>query len=227
MGKFSGIGGRLLLILVVALCMGAGMYAQYLNAESKIAGWAVGIGAALILASTVVFAGSMEQKALKGSALIALGVLPMGLWIARPLMVMGAYQPHLAEYMAVASINPDPFGASMEANIKGKLVPVDMSKKKIDPLMMALPERVRPSNPGEVGTIAALWWHDRQIGTYGGKGGAYQWECTLVLWDKAAKTPLAEERFQGGEPPSTSRDGASQWGSKPYDEIAAYLEKLH
>ena len=228
MSRLVGLGGRLLFLAVLVTCILVGIYAADLNAESALAGWCVGIGVVIILVSIVVFTGRAENKAAIGFGLLILGVAPMGWWIVRPLIVMGAYKDHVAEYMAIASANADPFGKTTEASIKGKIVPVNMSKKKIDSLLMALPEDLRPSSPGEVGTIAALWWEERRVGSYGaGGGGAYKWECTVVLWDKSAKTPLAEASFEGSEPPSTSRNGATQTGSKPYKEIAEYLKTLH
>src|SRR5579872_962545 len=214
------LGGRLLFFLVLVICIVVGMYAHDLNAESTLAGWGTGIGVVVMLGSILAFTVNAENKAAIGFGLLVAGAVPLCIWIVRPLMIMSGYKDHIAEYTAIASANPDPFGAPLDAPIKGKIVPVDMDKKKIDSLFMALPPDLRPSSPGEVGTVAALWWDQHQVGTYGGRGSAYQWRCTVVLWDKAAKTPLAEARFVGSDPPSSSSNGASQSGSKPYKDIA-------
>ena len=206
------------------------MFASGLNAESSLAGWGAGLGVVAVLGAIVVFAGNNANKAAIGFGLLVLGLAPQYFWIARPMMVMGPYKEHLAEYMAIASLSQDPEDLAKNVQINGsmhvgKIVPIDMSKKSVDSLLMALPDDVRPGKPEEVGTIAALWWDEHLIGHYGTKGSAYQWRCTLVLWDKATKTPIAEEHFVGSEPPSEAN--GTRTGSKPYGELVEYLKKLH
>jgi hypothetical protein len=103
-----------------------------------------------------------------------------------------------------------------------------MKNNKIDPVLADLSKELKPNRPEDVGSVAALWWDEHRIGHYGGSGGgAYRWECRIMVWDKASGALLRVSRnFVGSEPPSTSRNGASQSGDKPYKEISEYLNGL-
>jgi hypothetical protein len=230
MGALKRIGGYLGFLLVLAPCIVAGIYAGKLNTSSTLAGWGVGIGVLVVEMSIfVLLAGIKGKKDFRWGLLgLVVGAIPAGIWIGGPLMTLRPFTAHLPEYMAVAS-SDNPEAATRDGeSLKGKLIPVDMKSKTIDPVLTDLSKELRPGSPEEVGTVAALWWNEHRVGHYGSSGGgAYRWECRIMVWDKASGTLLRVSRnFIGSEPPSSSNHGASQSGDKPYKEISAYLNSL-
>ena len=202
-----------------------------MNTSSSLAGWAVGIDIFVIEMSLFVIVGSFKEKKTVRWALVGIlaGVVPSIIWIGGPLKTFRPFQAHLADYLAVASSNNPVTSANEGQPLKGKLIPIDMKTKKIDPVLTDLSKELRPDRPEDVGTVAALWWADHRIGHYGasGGGGAYRWECRIMVWDKATGTLLrVSQNFQGSEPPGKSNHGVAQWGDKPYTQIKAYLNGL-
>jgi hypothetical protein len=114
--------------------------------------------------------------------------------------------------------------------IQGKIVPVDVTKKIIDPTFLDLSSDLRPSRPEEVGAVAAMWWWEQRVGHYGSGDpdihGAFQQHCTVMVWDVATKSLLAKQSFAGGMPPRSSYWGNRQSGSRPYAEISDFLNHL-
>jgi hypothetical protein len=114
--------------------------------------------------------------------------------------------------------------------VNGKIMPVDVNKEIIDPVFFNLSTDFRPARPEEVGAVAALWWWEQRVGHYGSGDrdthGAFQQHCTVMVWDKATKSLLAQQSFVGGPPPRTSYYGDKQSGSRPYDEIGDFLNHL-
>ena len=223
------VGGTIGFLLFLAPCVIAGIYAGKFNTSSKLAGWGVGIGVALVEGAILLLLANAKsrQNWLPPALAIVLGLLPAYYWIARPKMALGPFNDHLQEYLATATANgPEHYPTPADRTLTGKLVAVDMKSKTIDPVFFDLSNDLRPNKPEEIGAIAALWWEEQQIGTYGGKGGAYQEHCTVMVLDKATGTLLAEKSFIGSMPPSTSKNGVSQTGDKPYGEIREYLNGL-
>ena len=224
--KLAGIIGFLLFL---APCVIAGMYAGSLNTSSTLAGWAVGLGVAIIEGCIITLLGSAktQKNLLLAAVAVAVGAAPSAYFIALPLRSLGPFKAHLAEYMATASAEPDQYLPATEMPVKGRLLPVDMKTKKIDPVFFDLSSDLRPRNPEEIGAVAALWWTEVRVGHYGASGGgAYKHQCTVMVFDKSSHVLLARKAFTGSDPPSTSRNGASQTGSKPYQEIRDYLNNL-
>lgn len=222
-GRFIGF------ILFLTPCTLAGIYAGKLNTASTLAAWGVGIGVAMIEGMIILFIS--QEKTQKNLMMavggILVGALPSLYWIGMPLTALKPFQAHISEYLTTASVKkPNQEDAAGSAPLKGKLIPVDMKSKDIDPVFFDLSNDLRPKKPEEIGTIAALWWEEQQIGTYGGRGGAYQEHCTIMVLDKSTGTLLASRSFVGSMPPSKSQNGASQTGDKPYKEIREFLNGL-
>jgi hypothetical protein len=110
--------------------------------------------------------------------------------------------------------------------VRGKILPIDMDKHRVDPVYFDLSNNIRPRDPNEIGAIAALWWNEVQVGTYSGSNGAFQQHCTVMVWDTATKSLLAERSFVGGMPPPWSYHGSPESGSRPYAAIRDYLNGL-
>ncbi len=229
MGFLKRIAGVIGFILFLTPCIIAGIYAGKLNTASTLAGWGVGIGVAIIEFTVIVLLGSKknQQNLILAVGMVVVGASPSLYWIAMPLTALRPFKAHLGEYLTTASVaNPEQVEATGDLPVKGKLIPVDMKSKDIDPVFFDLSSNLKPKNPEEIGTIAALWWEERRIGSYGGKGGAYQEHCTVMVLDKLTGTLLAGKSFVGSEPPSTSKNGVSQTGDKPYREIREFLNSL-
>lgn len=228
-GFLKRIAGWIGLILFLAPCIIAGVYAGKLNTASTLAGWGVGIGVAVIEGTIIMFLANQktQQNLMLSAGAIVVGLVPSYYWIGTHLTALKPFKAHVSEYVTTASnANPEQTEAANYLPVKGKLIPVDMKSKNIDPVFFDLSNDFRPKNPEEIGTIAALWWEDRRIGSYGGKGGAYQEHCTVMVLDKLTGTLLASKSFVGSEPPGTSRNGVSQTGDKPYKEIKEFLNGL-
>jgi len=110
--------------------------------------------------------------------------------------------------------------------LRGKILPVDVQRRTVDPVYLDLSDDVRPQRPDEVGAIAALWWSKVEVGSYSSSNGAFQQTCTVMVWDKRTKSLLAGRSFAGGMPPRWSLHGAPQSGSRPYVEIRDFLNGL-
>ena len=223
------MGGVIGFILFLTPCTIAGIYAGKLNTASTLAGWGVGIGVAIIEGAIIMLIANKknQQNLMLAVGVVLVGALPSYYWIAMPLSALKPYKAHLAEYLTAASVaNPEQVETSNYLPVKGKLIPVDVKAKNIDPVFFDLSNDFQPKNPEEIGAIAALWWEERRIGSYGGRGGAYQEHCTVMILDKLSGTLLAEKSFVGSNPPSTSQNGASQTGDKPYKEIREFLNSL-
>lgn len=233
MGFLKRVGGFIGFMLFLTPCIIAGIYAGKFNTASTLAGWGVGIGVAAVEVALILFVAGLAEKNKRQEnlklalGLLIVGVLPAGYWIGMPLMAVRPFKAHLPEYLAAASAAGQQLTETPDvAPLKGKLIPVDVKSKAIDPVFFDLVSDLRPGKPEEIGTIAALWWEEEQIGTYGGKGGAYQEHCTVMVLDKTTGTLLASKSFTGSMPPSKSQNGASQTGDKPYREIREFLNGL-
>jgi hypothetical protein len=110
--------------------------------------------------------------------------------------------------------------------VSGKILPIDVQRRTVDPVYLDLADEVRPQRPDEVGAIAALWWSKVEVGSYSSSNGAFQQTCTVMVWDKRTKSLLAERSFAGGMPARWSLHGFPQKGSKPYAAIRDFLNGL-
>jgi hypothetical protein len=229
MGALKRIGGAIGFIIFLVPCILVAIYAQKLNTATTLVGWTVGIGVAVVEGAIIMFlANAKTQKNMfLAIGAILIGAMPAYYWIARPIQALKPFNAHIAEYLTTASSNTPDQGSGFSGQaIHGKLLPVNMKDKTVDPVFFDLSPELKPSKPEEVGAIAALFWEEERIGTYGGKGGAYQEHCMVKVLDKATGTLLAEESFTGSMPPSSSKNGVSQTGDKPYKEIQTYLNGL-
>ena len=223
------LGGFIGFMLFLTPCIIAGIYAGKFNTASTLAGWGVGIGVAIIEGAIITFLANVksQKNMMLAVGMVVVGALPSVYWIGVPMQALKPFKAHLSEYLTTASaINPQQTEAENVSAVKGKLIPVDMKSKAIDAVFFDLSNDFRPKNPEEIGTIAALWWEDHPVGTYGGKGTAYQERCTVMVLDKSTGTLLASKSFIGPMPPNKSQNGASQTGDKPYKEIREFLNGL-
>jgi hypothetical protein len=149
---------------------------------------------------------------------------------------LSAFTNRLAEYTAPpqkeAQTEPNPQGGPPFANpqrgyVKGKVIPVDLANQKIDWFYYDLPDDLKARTPEQVGTVVWLEWGERKVGQYGTSGGgAFVRTCNVTVIDHAQRAIVGRHYIEGGPPPTTSRRGASQYGSYPTEGIVNYLRGL-
>jgi hypothetical protein len=111
----------------------------------------------------------------------------------------------------------------------GKVVLVDVGKRAIDDLHVALPEDVRAQTPDEVTTVAQLRYTRQEVGHFEGGARAIQLKATLTVIDRKTQTVIATRSFTWGKPPTRiPRTGATEdiVGTAPWKEITAFLKGL-
>lgn len=143
------------------------------------------------------------------------------------------YESRFAEaipgYLALAPADElppeEPIGSA-----KPKLVVIDKAAGggSLSAVHFSLPEGLRANSPDEVGTVVLVEWKNMRFGTYGESGiVAYRIHALVNVIDPAKKVILAGQEFQGAEPPAQApRGGGPGYGTKPVDQIVAYLEEL-
>jgi hypothetical protein len=167
--------------------------------------------------------------------LIALLVIGLGIggfflfryWIRQA--DLGAFNAKIKEYIGSgAGAFPGGPGQGQVGSIKGKKVlPVDVKAKEVDWVYYDLPDPLRPNRPEEVGAVALLHWGEEVVGKYGASGGnASRQTCHIVVVNHPTRTVVSQATVRGSEPPSSSRGGRSQSGSKPTAEVVNFLRSL-
>jgi hypothetical protein len=132
------------------------------------------------------------------------------------------FQAHLAEYMPVA-----PQRDLQPPYRRGKVVPINLSAKGIDAMLVELPHPVRPDRPEDVGTIVWLQWRTEIVGRYTDNVDAFVVKCNVTLIDKSLGIIIAEQEFTGSQPPDRRQHHSdSNIGSTPNHEVMNWLLNL-
>lgn len=119
-----------------------------------------------------------------------------------------------------------PFGGATDPYVTGKVVVVNKTEQKIDDPFFDLPTDVKAAKPEDVKTIVQIAYEQRQVGTYGGSGKAYQYTAYVTVIDKSTGKMVGKTSFEGTEPPSSVKKGSNGYGSKPTTEIKNYILQL-
>lgn len=146
--------------------------------------------------------------------------------------MMAAHEPQLTEYLSLASSVPGP----VDGFVKGKLITVDRVANVLDPIFMDLPDKLRASNPEEVGTVVFLKWDRRDTGlVIGRKVGVkidpasaerlYEYTCSITCVDRKTKQVIAQAKVSS----KLNKDrfvveDRHEW--KPKAQVVAYLNGL-
>jgi hypothetical protein len=226
-------GRKIMLILVpvVVILFAAGALGRYAqnNFGSILGSWMAGLSVVAIGILIMTAISKFRQPGGRTLAvlLLALVIVPVGLlgyFLVRPCMMLQPYSNRLDDYRAAARTTKQ----SSSPYTRGKIVAVDSKANKVDgAVLLALPDELRPSNPDEVATIAWEECDTYPVGSYGGKGSAYQWQCKVTVIDTTDKVTTSHSNtINGSDPPSTSKNGTSQTGSRPIQEIVDYLKSL-
>jgi hypothetical protein len=128
---------------------------------------------------------------------------------------------------ALGQDHPDSRG---EVAIRGLLLPVEDGFTEVSyRIYKSLPDRLRPTRPEQVGTIALLQWQKKAVGQYGhGQGVPKAWRqsCIVTLIDVSEKRIIAVEEIRGPEPPPKMKAGREGSGRRPVSEVIDYLLSL-
>jgi len=169
----------------------------------------------------------------KSRALIWFGVVVVVVCVAAWIVYYGKEQSGIAS--AVQSFNTqakqllsfsDLKSAKGEPYLSGKVVILDKKNGTVDPMFRSLKSDLRANTIDEVKTIIWLEWGEELVGRYTSGGGAYVYNCAVTVIDRQSATLLETRHFRGSQPPSSKQGYGSAYGSKPDDDIVAYIESL-
>ena len=120
---------------------------------------------------------------------------------------------------------PD-LATSFSPYIVGKVLPIDVSERKVDLIYYRLPRHMRASTPDEVQTVIWLGWHDSLVGRYDDGQPGYQIFCFVQIIDVAQGSIVAQRNYVGSRPPDTKRGSGERHGSNPKEEIVDFIRGL-
>jgi hypothetical protein len=136
-----------------------------------------------------------------------------------------AFRAVIGEYL----FSPVPAAPGAARPRVGRVVLVDVERRKFDDLHLSLPEDLRALTPAEVTTVGQIRYTREEVGRYQMGQRAIQLSCTMMVVDLPSRTVIGERSFVWGKPPShipktSSKDDVS--GSAPWKEITAFLTEL-
>lgn len=111
--------------------------------------------------------------------------------------------------------------------ITGKVLPVDLSDRKVDKsIYFTLSDDLRPKTVEDVSLILGINCQGRVVGRYtDGKNGLQQ-HCDVHLIDPKTSEWRFLGKFVGSEPPETKKSSGDKSGSRPTNEIISRLTSL-
>jgi hypothetical protein len=148
------------------------------------------------------------------------------------------FRSHVREYLSLR-----PRGRLTAAEATGKVVIVDAGAHRVDPVHFQLPNRLRARSAAEVKLVVRLTWAKKEGKEYGirrwepqgggdvrivdggGSFKSYRWDCHLEVIDRATGKALTRD-FAGSGPDDVVHDTRELTGSKPTDQVLAFLENL-
>ena len=115
---------------------------------------------------------------------------------------------------------------------RGNIVALDKTTHGIHEFHFEIPSDFRTDDASKAQMVAFVDCNRFNIGQYHYRmsetkaGAAYKWACTMRIIDLPLSQTVAEERFEGSEPPSSAPGNGDQEGDKPYPQMVQYLETL-
>jgi hypothetical protein len=117
--------------------------------------------------------------------------------------------------------------ADGEAYVTGKLAVIDMAENDLDDTHFNYKlDELRAASPEEVGTIVWLECKEQLRGTYDSGSKGYRWACGVTTIDKGEGAIVGQETIYGEDPPDSKRSRGDWHGSRPTDDIIAYITEL-
>jgi hypothetical protein len=160
-------------------------------------------------------------------------------WISRAI-VAARFEKDLQAYAALIPVLP-PGGVeqprvaqpgAITGKVKGKMVVVNVTERRIDDLHFALSDDLRASRPEEVTTVVLVTWGKVKISGDGPISSIssveYQQTCQVKVFDWESKSAIASHTFFGGFPQGSLRSmEESVTGPKPDDrQMLTFLAGL-
>ncbi len=133
------------------------------------------------------------------------------------------FKDHIDEYLAINKEQTD-----QSVYVKGKMVVISKQEKEVDDeVYPALPNELRADSPAEVGTVVILKWGAQVRGVYTGGNASALWHtCEVTVIDRSLSAIVGRQDFRGGDPPVSTTGRGDIYGTKPIQEIVAYLTAL-
>ena len=140
------------------------------------------------------------------------------------LKAQAAMKPHMDELMNIPSGKAAP---DEEPYLSGKILPIDVSEKKIDSYVWsALPSTLLARRFEEVQTVVLLKYGESPAGSYTNGAGAFIKKCEVTIIDRTRGTVLIEQTLFGTSPPKTTTSRSGAYGSSARTAVVQFLKKL-
>ncbi len=157
--------------------------------------------------------------------IVLIAIVIGGFFLVRHLYrtsVLKPFESSLQEYIALQdATKKEPTNKPCQ----GGVIAIDAGTGTLDHFYFDLPDDLKASDPAAVKTVAFLHWRKDVIDHYTGNKPAYQHKCDVQLVDRASKTLLLKQHFEGSPPPmSISSRSSSGEGSKPTDAIVLFIK---
>jgi hypothetical protein len=115
---------------------------------------------------------------------------------------------------------------------RGNVVALDETTRNIHEFHFEMPSDYRTDDATKAQMVALVDCGRSSVGQYHYRmsetrsGFGYKWVCSMKLIDLQQKEVVAQERFEGSDPPNVSESSGDQEGDKPYPQMVQYLETL-
>jgi hypothetical protein len=114
-----------------------------------------------------------------------------------------------------------------EAYIIGKIAVINKTESDLDDTHFSYKlDELRAASPEDVGTIVWLECKEQLRGTYDSGSKGYRWACDVTTIDKGEGVIVGQEKIYGDDPPDSKRSRGDWHGSRPTDNIIAYIAEL-
>ena len=154
------------------------------------------------------------------------------------------FDAHFAEYLDAGYVTVDGLTTTevtaypqvddislgeLDGYVRGKIVVVDATTRKMDSIFLALPVELAAASHEDVGTVVLVTYTTLQVSTYEGGAKGLQIRCDVRVADFKDKKIVGLGSFWGEFPPySYLKTGKNedQTGRAPTEEVVAYLQAL-
>ncbi|HZV00287.1 MAG TPA: hypothetical protein VFF73_26450 [Planctomycetota bacterium] len=138
---------------------------------------------------------------------------------------LAPFNERIGEYTSALKIGADT-PATPGAGIKGNAIVIDQRANKCDHLYFDLPPELQAASPEAVQTVVWVDWTEHEYCKYTNGATGYIYVANVSVIDKTGPTLVGKQTFQGGTPPSSTKNHGSVYGSKPTDQIVSFVQAL-
>jgi len=133
---------------------------------------------------------------------------------------------------ATKSVKPLDLLHPQKVQWRGNVVALDRTTHNVHEFHFEMPSDYRTDDASKAQMVAFVDCNRGYAGQYHygmtdmKAGAGYKWTCTMQLVDLPLKQVVAQEKFEGSDPPQSSQSSGDQEGDKPYPQMVQYLETL-